>query len=688
MIRPDLQDCRCPGCASNSLRALTNEGFDPEDILESGVLCDSCGQGFDVIWGVPFLGQFDQADVLSLIEIASNADNYTRKNAVQEGSGAQGIDYARWQDLLEGYHLSPNREAFLSSHCITPDIAAWFPNRYAEHIYFRALTASLHLKGCKILDVGAGPGFDSFKFVRAGSHVTCLEFSPILAHEGWRKVPQARWFGGNSNALPFAQGSFNLVVANAALHHMKDVPAAMEEMLRVLQPGGYLLTLCDSYRKTGSGEEVEIEVFKDNATVLMGVNEGIPPLSDFLSVLLRHRDCLDVEVFTSEVHGLQPDLWTRKLKLPRIGKRTLPYPKQWDFEEALKMLPSTSGGLALRVRLKKPIAAGISRRAVSAIRPGEFSRALASQSDGVAKLAGFVPAEFVDLPLLGQQHAKFRLLNGWKLPASGLRHRTAYSRARSFQTYHAGAGVLRLCVLAPHIGWHDKPEVALLLNGRTLARRPICRGLWTEIVAPVDNLEAESVAAVEVRLDTPLSENTAKLFHVRELGFGNYEPERSRDESDLEQYGLEALAEIGLLRSNPVRVILSTDYALAINSLNRLRALGLGAEIIISRGQESFFSSEPGVKIIGTYEETGGRSSEPLVVPCDVLLIVAADCAVATTLLNTVGSPGAPACAIAVLPGGAAQLLADEVSAPLNRAEPLASIRTAVTSLVRRALGL
>lgn len=474
MIRPELQDCQCPACASNALVVPDNEGFDQAILREGGVVCRACGQAYDVIWGVPFLGRFEQADVLSLIEIASNVDNYTRANDSQKGNvgGAAGFDYAQWQDLLEEYHVSPDREAFLAGHGLSPEVAAWFPNHHVEHIYFRALTASLDLKGCKVLDVGAGPGFDSFKFVRDGSVVTRIEFSPILAHEGLRKVPQARWLGGNSRALPFARGSFDLVVANAALHHMQGIPCAIEEMLRVLHPGGCLLTLCDSYRKTGSGEEVEIDVFKDDAAVLMGVNEGIPPLSDFLSTLLKHRDCLEIEVFTSEVHGLQPNLLARKLKLPRIGKRSLSYPRQWSLDEALDMLPTTSGGLALRVRLTRPIAAPSVRCVVGAIRPAEFAQALDSQSRGMAKLAAYLPGKFVDLSLLGAEHAKFRLLNGWKPPEAGIPYRTAFGRARSFHRHCENTKALRVRILLPYVNRKDKQEFILLVNGVELADDP------------------------------------------------------------------------------------------------------------------------------------------------------------------------------------------------------------------------
>ena len=688
MTQLDLNGCQCPFCKSNALRLSCLGVPDTAQIYDNGVVCDACGQDFDLVWGVPFLGVFEDADVLSLIEIAANADNYKRENTTREGkpSGAAGLGYAQWHDLLDGYHLSPDRQAFLAGQGVSTEVSSWFPNRYGEHILFRSITAGLDLTGKNILDVGAGSGFDSHKFVRAGSHVTCFEFSPVLAHEGVRNVPQGRWIGGSSKVLPFVTSTFDLVVANAALHHIRDIPRTIGEMLRVLKPGGYLLTLCDSYRRNDSGEEVEINVFKDNVTVLTGVNECIPPLSDFLSTLLKHREQLDIQIFTSEVHGVQHNSLTRKLSLPRIGKHDVLHPRGWPLDEALELLPTTSGGLALLVRLRGLIREEGVQPATSILRPAAFARSLGSQATATAALAPHIPPQFVDLPLLDRQHEKFRMLNGWKPSVPQQPYRTAYSRARSFQTLQAGSEALRVSVLAPHLDRVDRPQIELLVNGRLVATRPLCRGLWTEYVVPIDPANIGSVVAIEVRIETPLKNENARIFYVRELAFGNRAPEKIRNVDDLEQYGIEALVEIGLLKSNPTRLLLSSDYSLAISTLNRLRAMGLGAEVIVAKEQEQFFASEPNVKVIGTYEEFVKAKSRPASVPADIALIAAPDLSSAGPLHSLVIKGNGLTHCFVVLPGGHASLLRPEYLARTSNGEQLvAKLATAHISL-RRAL--
>ena len=154
-------------------------------------------------------------------------------------------------------------------------------------------------------------------------------------------------------------------------------------------------------------------------------------------------------------------------------------------------------------------------------------------------------------------------------------------------------------------------------------------------------------------MNTSLADERAKIFHVRELDFGHHATTRHRDEADLEHYGIEALAEIGLLRSNPVRLLLSHDHSLSIATLNRLRAIGFGAEIIVEKGQERFFVSEPDVKVVGTYNDRfAAEGNRGRTLPDDVLLIVAPDMTQVHALLSLFPASSRSLDRFAVFPGG------------------------------------
>jgi ubiquinone/menaquinone biosynthesis C-methylase UbiE len=122
--------------------------------------------------------------------------------------------------------------------------------------------------------------------------------SPILACRGKKNIARVRWVGGFSQLLPFKTASFDYIFCNAALHHMHDIPEAISEMLRVLRPGGYLFTTCDSYRMDCAEIDYELKVFNNDPVVLLRVNEQIPRFKEYVATLEKYRDRITPEIFT------------------------------------------------------------------------------------------------------------------------------------------------------------------------------------------------------------------------------------------------------------------------------------------------------------------------------------------------------------------------------------------------------
>lgn len=102
--------------------------------------------------------------------------------------------------------------------------------------------------GADVLDIGCGPGW--FWAATAASlpsdlHLTLADQSAGMiaeALERCRPLPlgsvQAR--EADAMALPFADASFDGVIAMHMLYHVADQPKAIAEMARVLKPGGFL----------------------------------------------------------------------------------------------------------------------------------------------------------------------------------------------------------------------------------------------------------------------------------------------------------------------------------------------------------------------------------------------------------------------------------------------------------------
>lgn len=92
------------------------------------------------------------------------------------------------------------------------------------------------------LEVGCGPGELADRVGRElGSEVVALDISPRMVELASERGVDARV--GDVQELPFADASFDCVVAAWMLYHVPDVPRALQELARVLRPGGRLVAV-------------------------------------------------------------------------------------------------------------------------------------------------------------------------------------------------------------------------------------------------------------------------------------------------------------------------------------------------------------------------------------------------------------------------------------------------------------
>lgn len=103
----------------------------------------------------------------------------------------------------------------------------------------------------KLLDLCCGSGQATRYLVERSAHVTGLDASPLSIRRAQHNVPQAKFVEGWAEAMPFAEGQFDLVHTSAALHEMKpeQLRQILQEVYRVLKPGG-VFTLIDFHNPT------------------------------------------------------------------------------------------------------------------------------------------------------------------------------------------------------------------------------------------------------------------------------------------------------------------------------------------------------------------------------------------------------------------------------------------------------
>jgi ubiquinone/menaquinone biosynthesis C-methylase UbiE len=130
---------------------------------------------------------------------------------------------------------------------IRDDYMAYF----YEHVYtarFGALQKFNHTYAARTagpslrtLDVGAGLGEHlEFEDGRQGDYVA-LELRPEMAAQLQRKYPYVTTVNGNvEQGLQLEAGRFDRVLAIHVLEHLPNLPAALDELRRVLAPRGVL----------------------------------------------------------------------------------------------------------------------------------------------------------------------------------------------------------------------------------------------------------------------------------------------------------------------------------------------------------------------------------------------------------------------------------------------------------------
>lgn len=96
-----------------------------------------------------------------------------------------------------------------------------------------------------VLDVGSGPGtyypYLQRRYPRITYHGLDQSVAMLKSHPAEQNLLQ-----GDAQHLPFADGVFDVVMANHMLYHIPDIDAALREIRRVLKPDGILVASTNS----------------------------------------------------------------------------------------------------------------------------------------------------------------------------------------------------------------------------------------------------------------------------------------------------------------------------------------------------------------------------------------------------------------------------------------------------------
>ena len=97
-------------------------------------------------------------------------------------------------------------------------------------------------QGKDLLEIGVGMGSDHFRFAKAGNRMTALDLSREHLRQTERHLSleglTTTAHYGDAEIMPFPDASFDVVYTFGVIHHTPNTEVAVNEIHRVLRPGG------------------------------------------------------------------------------------------------------------------------------------------------------------------------------------------------------------------------------------------------------------------------------------------------------------------------------------------------------------------------------------------------------------------------------------------------------------------
>lgn len=115
-------------------------------------------------------------------------------------------------------------------------------HRYQEEFHIPVVGEFTDHPGEKVLEIGCGLGTDGRRFAQGGVDYTGCEFSfnsLRFARRGFDLFGlPGKFVCTDAERLPFSDARFDMVYSHGVLHHTPDTERTIQEVHRVLRPGG------------------------------------------------------------------------------------------------------------------------------------------------------------------------------------------------------------------------------------------------------------------------------------------------------------------------------------------------------------------------------------------------------------------------------------------------------------------
>ncbi|MAS81855.1 MAG: hypothetical protein CMF45_04130 [Legionellales bacterium] len=118
--------------------------------------------------------------------------------------------------------------------------------RYRSHRHLLPWIGDM-MAGKTVLEIGCGVGLDCFEMAERGMKVTAIDLTEIAIETVKKRFQDNAMKGefkiANAEEIPFPENHFDYVYSFGVLHHAADTRLCIDEVLRVVKPGGTIKTM-------------------------------------------------------------------------------------------------------------------------------------------------------------------------------------------------------------------------------------------------------------------------------------------------------------------------------------------------------------------------------------------------------------------------------------------------------------
>jgi SAM-dependent methyltransferase len=150
-------------------------------------------------------------------------------------------------------------------------------HRYTKEWHIPIAADFSSARGLKVLEIGCGLGTDGAQFAEAGADYTGVDLTEAAVELACKRFELFNLAGkfqtADAENLDFADESFDLVYSHGVLHHTPDTGKAVQEIHRVLRPGGRAVVML--YHRGSYNYRVNISLLRRAGAHLLKWDAGV-----------------------------------------------------------------------------------------------------------------------------------------------------------------------------------------------------------------------------------------------------------------------------------------------------------------------------------------------------------------------------------------------------------------------------